>query len=174
MNEQQIPLTAGKPDVDAAWIVYTDGSSLSNPGPSGWGIVVIRPDGCRFSRVGSARHTTNNRAELRAMIEGLRVAPADAPAVLYADSKYVVEGATKWRQGWQARGMKTSQGKAVANADLWEILWDLLDARPNARLQWTKGHAGTEGNETVDCLARAAAELVRAGHRPVRMVEACA
>lgn len=164
MNNSSNETTTAFPE----WEAWADGSSLSNPGPAGWAIYVRRPDGSGFTAYGSSRKRTNNEAELRALTQALRAIPEDQPAVIYSDSDYSIKAATTWRASWQARGMKTAAGKPVMNADMIVKLWEALDARPLARLQWVKGHNGNHGNELVDTLARNAAEAVRAGGSPVK------
>jgi ribonuclease HI len=155
----------GKPKTET-FTVYADGSSLHNPGPAGWAVLIISPDGSRKTRVGSQRNATNNMMELTAAIEAMRCLPKDAHGVIRCDSEYVVKGVTEWRKGWEARGWKNAKGKAVANPDLWRALFALSDERPWIGFEWCRGHAGEEGNELVDMLARAEAEKVKAGLTP--------
>lgn len=156
----------GKPQSDAHR-AYVDGSSLYNPGPAGWAVLVIKPDGTRETLVGSAALATNNAMELRAAIEALKALPSDATGVLLSDSEYVVKGVTSWRKGWEAKGWRNAKGQPVANADLWRTLFLLSDQHPGICFEWVRGHAGEEGNTLVDTLARAEAEKVRAGMPPV-------
>ncbi|WP_374251743.1 ribonuclease H [Xanthobacter sp.] len=139
-------------------VAYADGSALDNPGPGGWAAVIVAADGTQLTLSGGEDHTTNNRMELTAATEALRALPADVPSVLHLDSQYVVKGATIWRKGWERRGWKNSAGKPVANPDLWQVLYAVLDTRPMATLKWVRGHAGNRLNEIVDRLARAEAE----------------
>lgn len=148
------------------YVVYADGSSLHNPGPAGWAVLIIRPDGSRETLVGSEAQATNNAMELRAAIEALNALPRDACGVILCDSEYVVKSLTEWRQGWQARRWRNSKGQPVANAGLWQILLKLSDEHPSVHFQWVRGHAGDEGNELVDTLARTEAEKIRAGLSP--------
>ena len=120
-----------------------------------------------FTVHGSSKRRTNNEAELHALTQALLAIPADTPAVIHADSRYSIDAATTWRANWQRRGMRTASNKPVANAAFIKRLWDAHDARPLVLLQWVRGHAGDEGNETVDALARSAAEAVKAGGKPV-------
>jgi ribonuclease HI len=159
-------MPTGKPQADT-FTVYADGSSLNNPGPAGWAVLIVRPDGSRETVVGSETRATNNQMELRATIEALQVLPPDARGVVLCDSEYVVKGLTEWRNGWEARGWRNSKGQPVANADLWRTLFGLADERPSVRFGWVRGHAGDEGNALVDTLARTEAEKVRAGMPPV-------
>lgn len=139
-------------------VAYGDGSAIDNPGPGGWAAVIVAADGTHLTLSGGEDHTTNNRMELTAATEALRALPADVPSVLHLDSQYVVKGATIWRKGWERNGWKNSARKPVANPDLWQVLYAVLDTRPMAILQWVRGHAGNRLNETVDRLARAEAE----------------
>lgn len=149
--------------------VYTDGSALGNPGPGGWAYIITDHKGnVQHTNVGSENHTTNNQMELTAAIEAMKVLPADVPAVLYSDSQYVVKGATEWRTSWEAKGWKGSQGKPIANMNLWQELYALHDSLALVSFQWVRGHAGNPLNETVDRLARAEAEKARLGVGPRR------
>ena len=145
--------------------VYTDGSSLGNPGYGGWAFIITDQDGKVIdTRTGSNPHTTNNRQELTAVIEALKTMRAlstHVPTVLYCDSEYVVKGATEWRTNWEAKGFKGTKNKPIANLELWQELYALHDQLPNVSFQWVRGHAGNPLNETVDTLARAEAEMVR-------------
>ncbi|GLI22217.1 ribonuclease HI [Xanthobacter flavus] len=138
--------------------VYADGSAIGNPGPGGWAAILVSEDGASRTLTGGAAHTTNNRMELMAATEALQVLPADVPSVVFCDSEYVVKGATIWRRDWKRRGWKSSSGKLVANLDLWQALYAVLDTRPLATFRWVRGHAGNRLNETADKLARAEAE----------------
>ncbi|MBS7544642.1 ribonuclease H family protein [Ancylobacter oerskovii] len=142
-------------------IGYADGSALDNPGPAGWAVILRYPNGSHRTLAGSCEHSTCNRMELTAAIEALASVGDDVPFALHLDSNYVVKGATLWRPQWKARGWRNANGKPVANRDLWERLYTVLDARPLATLKWVRGHAGNELNEAVDRLARAEAEKVR-------------
>ena len=163
-RDHEAATVGGSPE----WQAWSDGSSLSNPGPAGWAVYVRRPDGTAFTVRGSSRRRSNNEAELHALTQALHAVPEDSPAVIFSDSEYSIKAATVWRANWQARGMKTAAGKPVANADMIIKLWAASDARPLARLQWVRGLDGNEGNEIVDALARGAAEAVKAGDEPVR------
>jgi ribonuclease HI len=136
--------------------IYTDGACLGNPGPGGYGVVLM--EGNKVKKLsGGYRHTTNNRMELRACIVGLEnVADSGAGIDLFTDSTYVREGITEWIHGWKAKGWKTSQKKPVKNADLWMKL-DVLNQKLSIRWHWLKGHAGDPFNELADTLATAAA-----------------
>lgn len=136
-------------------VIYTDGACSGNPGPGGWGTVVIYPDGRLRELGGGEARTTNNRMELLAAIKGLEeVRMRPEPVLLYTDSTYVVNGATKWVAGWRRKGWRTSEGGPVLNQELWERLDALASAR-KGRLTWgvVKGHSGHECNERCDAIA---------------------
>ncbi len=133
----------------------TDGACKGNPGPGGWG-VLIRGSGAEKELSGGERDTTNNRMELTAAIEGLKALKRPCAVRLSTDSRYVMDGLTKWIHGWQKNGWKTADKKPVKNSDLWKAL--LEAARPHMiDWQWVKGHAGNADNERVDKLASDAA-----------------
>lgn len=133
-------------------VIYTDGACSGNPGPGGWG-ALIRDDAEERELFGGASNTTNNRMEMQAVIEALRETAKGAEICLYTDSQYVKNGVTQWMAGWKRNGWKTSAGKPVKNQDLWIVLDDLAQAR-RIDWRWVKGHAGDEGNERADALAR--------------------
>ncbi|GAP34623.1 ribonuclease H family protein [Piscinibacter sakaiensis] len=149
------------------WIVYADGACApSNPGPSGWGVVLIAPEGAGLSdHFGFIGPGTNQIAELTAAIEGLRRVPAGAAVELFSDSQYVVKGLSEWRSGWERRGFRNSKGEPVANQGLWKTLFALADAR-RVRPQWVRGHAGDVYNERADGLANQALRLKRGSAPP--------
>ena len=137
-------------------VVFTDGAASGNPGPGGWGAVIVTPDGHLTELGGGAPHTTNNRMELMAAIAALQhVAPDRARVAIYTDSSYVINGITQWVWGWQRRGWKTSEGSDVLNRELWEQLLTLVNTHGRSRLSWhwVRGHDGTAGNERVDQIA---------------------
>ncbi len=131
--------------------LYTDGACSGNPGPGGWACVLVYKD-TEKELSGGELETTNNRMELTAVIEGLKALKESCQVELYTDSKYVLEGATKWLQGWQEKGWKKADKKPVINVDLWQILVPLL-SRHQIVWHWVKGHAGNPYNERVDMLA---------------------
>jgi ribonuclease HI len=137
-------------------VIYTDGSSLGNPGPGGYGVVIPSSEGDReFS--GGFRNTTNNRMELLACIVGLEQLNTPSVVVLYSDSRYVVDGITKgWAKRWQRNNWRKTSGDKALNIDLWERLLDLCE-RHDVDFIWVKGHAGNPGNERCDQLATQAA-----------------
>ena len=134
--------------------IYTDGACSGNPGPGGWA-AILRWNGQEKEISGGEKPTTNNRMELKAAIEGLNALKAQSSVVLYTDSRYVMEGLTKWLPRWKANGWKTANKKPVKNEDLWRML-DEAAARHEIDWQWVEGHSGDEGNEQADALARAA------------------
>ena len=133
--------------------IYTDGGSINNPGPGGYGAVIVH-DGEQRELSGGYRKTTNNRMELMACIVALReVSPRNKPITLYSDSSYVVNGITKkWAEGWRRRGWVKSDGKPAINPDLWADLLELT-AELDVTFRWVKGHAGNPLNERCDELA---------------------
>jgi ribonuclease HI len=135
---------------------YTDGACVGNPGPGGWGTVTYFSDGSVYEMGGAETPSTNNRMELLAAIQALKVLKASGqtePVTLYTDSEYVKNGITKWVAGWKKKGWKTREGKAVLNQDLWEVLDELNS--PLVDWQYVRGHSGNEGNERCDAIARA-------------------
>jgi len=139
--------------------LYTDGACSGNPGPGGWGAVLIygqhEKDLC-----GSEPDTTNNRMEMMAVIEGLRAIKSNCEVHLYTDSTYVMKGLTEWLPGWKARGWKTADKKPVKNQDLWLLLEEEV-ARHKVKWHWVKGHNGDEYNERADALAVAASQALK-------------
>ncbi len=140
--------------------IYTDGACAGNPGPGGWGVLIIDGDN-ETELIGGEVETTNNRMEMTAAIEGLRAAREGAPVRLYTDSQYVKNGITQWIEGWKRNGWRTAARKPVKNRDLWEVL-DALASGREIEWRWVKGHAGDPGNERADELARQGA--VQAGY----------
>jgi ribonuclease HI len=134
--------------------VYTDGACSGNPGPGGWAGVFVN-GGKRASISGSDKQTTNNRMEMKAAVESLKIIPGSIPLALYTDSSYLKNGATIWIQGWKARGWKSSSGGAVKNQDLWMELEKLLEHR-NVTWFFVKGHANCTHNNMADSIAKSA------------------
>ncbi|MCB9535522.1 MAG: ribonuclease HI [Myxococcales bacterium] len=132
--------------------IYTDGACSGNPGPGGWG-VLLRWRGVERERFGGEAHTTNNRMELMAAIEGLAALKRAVPVRLYTDSTYVKQGITQWVPRWQRNGWRTASKAPVKNADLWQRLAE-LNERYDVEWRWVKGHAGHPDNERADELAR--------------------
>ncbi|MCH9780553.1 MAG: ribonuclease HI [Alphaproteobacteria bacterium] len=139
------------------YTVYCDGSCLSNPsGPGGWAYVLHPPIGDTIEGFAHLASTTNNRAELEAAIQALRVIPEKASVTVYTDSEYVVKGMQQWIHNWIRKNWRTSSGSKVKNADLWENLLVLAQQR-HVQWEWVKGHAGNVHNERADFLAQGAA-----------------
>ncbi len=140
--------------------IHADGCCLANPGgPGGWGAVVqIAGDPEPYELSGHLPETTNNRAELLAVIRPLEVILVPAAIIIVSDSRYVIDGMTKWRRRWQQNGWRTRYDKPLANIDLWQEL-DALACHPWMRWEWVRGHAGHPLNERADALAEAASWL---------------
>ena len=144
--------------------IFTDGACKGNPGPGGWGAILraMKKDGEATEKEmsGSEGATTNNRMELTAAIRALQALKRPCKVALYTDSKYVIDGITKWVFGWQKKGWKTAAKKPVLNEDLWR---ELLDATRPHRIDWhwVKGHDGHPENERADQLASDAALAAR-------------
>jgi ribonuclease HI len=139
-------------------IVFTDGAAKGNPGPGGWGVVIVSPAGYVVELGGGAGLTTNNKMELTGAIEALQRLEGTAGAVaIYTDSTYVIQGISKWIWGWRRRGWKTADGGDVQNRELWERLARAVDARGANTIAWhyVRGHSGIPGNERVDEIADA-------------------
>jgi ribonuclease HI len=131
--------------------IYTDGACRGNPGPGGWGVLLIAGKH-RKTMHGGEPETTNNRMELTAAIEALNALKGASNVVLHTDSKYVMDGIREWMPNWKKRGWKTSNKKPVKNKDLWQAL-DEAAARHDIQWKWVKGHDGNFGNEKADELA---------------------
>lgn len=135
--------------------IFTDGACKGNPGPGGWGAVLRFGDSER-ELAGSAALTTNNRMEMTAVIEALAALKRPCAVTLTTDSRYVIDGITKWVPAWQKNGWRTADKKPVKNADLWQALQ--AAAKPHQiAWRWVKGHAGHPDNERADRLASEAA-----------------
>lgn len=132
--------------------VYTDGACSGNPGPGGWGLVMTCDSKTKKSS-GFQSETTNNRMELQAAIEALKLLKKPCHVILYSDSSYVIKGMKEWVYGWRKNGWRTSANKQVKNADQWQELYE-LSIQHNVDWIWIKGHAGNPGNEEADRLAR--------------------
>ena len=133
--------------------IWTDGACSGNPGPGGWGALLVW-NRHRKELKGGAPETTNNRMELTAAIEALTAVKRPAAIDFYTDSQYLRGGITGWIENWKRNGWRTSDRKPVKNVDLWQRL-DGLRGRHDIAWHWVRGHAGTEGNERADELARA-------------------
>lgn len=137
-------------------LIYTDGGCINNPGPGGYGVVLLRGE-TQKELSGGFRLTTNNRMELTACIEGLKSLEESSSVILYSDSRYVVNGIEKgWAKRWRAKGWMRGPDQPAVNADLWKQLLDLCDTH-DVEFSWVKGHAGNPGNERCDTLATQAA-----------------
>ncbi|MDE3136861.1 MAG: ribonuclease HI [Acidobacteriota bacterium] len=156
-------------------ILVTDGACIGNPGPGGWACI-LRYETRHKELFGSEEHTTNNRMEMRAVIEGMKTLRESSHIIVTTDSQYVRNGITKWiaqwkRQGWQKKTKGTSGTLEVLNRDLWEEL-DSLAARHEVDWKWVRGHAGHADNVRCDHLALLAARkqamLLRAARRSPR------
>jgi ribonuclease HI len=139
--------------------IFTDGACKGNPGPGGWGAVLRFGDREKEISGGEAQ-TTNNRMEMMAAVEALNALKRPCRVTLHTDSKYVMDGITKWVFGWQKNGWKTADRKPVKNAEIWQALL-AATARHTVTWTWVKGHAGHPENERADQLASAAAERFR-------------
>jgi ribonuclease HI len=144
--------------------VYTDGACLGNPGPGGWAAILLwgpyRKEIC-----GGKAHTTNNRMELQAAIEALRALREPAEVDLYTDSAYLKKGVTEWLPKWKEQGWRRKEGKtlrALANADLWQELDELLGVH-EVRFHWIAGHTGHRENTRANELAREAMRAAAKG-----------
>lgn len=146
--------------------IFTDGSSRGNPGPGGWGVIVLH--GTTVTELGGGeKHTTNNRMELTAVIEALefvsklKTLNLKLETVVNTDSSYVLNGATKWLSGWQKNNWKTKAKGEVLNQDLWERLADVLHSLPKISWHLIKGHSGVPANERCDVIATSYADGVK-------------
>jgi len=140
--------------------VYTDGACLGNPGPGGYAAVILSTDSQKLKTVtGAEKDSTNNRMELRAVIEALKIIPKNTKIELFSDSSYVLKGLSSWVEGWKKNGWKTASKNAVANQDLWQEL-DKLSSDFKLIYQKVKGHSGDQFNEEVDTLAKKEAEKI--------------
>ncbi|WP_102108426.1 ribonuclease HI [Oceaniglobus roseus] len=139
-------------------IAYTDGACSGNPGPGGWGALLIAKDGDTVLKQrelkGGEPETTNNRMELLGAINALESLSRPSRITIVTDSAYVKNGVTSWIHGWKRNGWRTSQKKPVKNEDLWKRI-DAAQSRHDVTWEWIKGHAGHPENERADELARA-------------------
>lgn len=137
--------------LDPEVTIYTDGACKGNPGPGGWGVLMIAAEN-RRELCGGEVATTNNRMELTAAIEALRALKRPTRVRMFTDSKYVMQGIETWIHGWKKNGWRTSDKKPVKNIDLWQAL-DALAAQQQIEWRWVKGHSGDPGNERADALS---------------------
>jgi ribonuclease HI len=140
--------------------IFTDGACKGNPGPGGWGALLLYGDREK-ELFGGENPTTNNRMELMAVIEALGSLKRRCHVIVHTDSQYVRLGITEWLPGWMQRGWKTAAKKDVKNADLWQRLFDAA-AKHEIEWRWVRGHSGNIGNERADELANRGAESVSA------------
>jgi ribonuclease HI len=140
-------------------LVYTDGACSGNPGPGGWAAIIAFSSKVVIEAGGHEEATTNNRMEMRAAVESLRLLEEEPCSItLFTDSIYLINGCTKWLYSWKKKGWKTAAGEAVANQDLWEELDELIQERKEKDLgpifwSYVKGHDGNPGNERADEIA---------------------
>ncbi|WP_422373079.1 ribonuclease HI [Hoeflea sp.] len=146
--------------------IFTDGACSGNPGPGGWG-AILRYGETEKEMSGGEAGTTNNRMELMAAIEALGALKGACEVDLYTDSKYVMDGISKWIHGWKKNGWKTAAKKPVKNAELWQRLEEARKAH-KVNWHWVKGHAGHAENERADELARAGMEPYKGKTAPRR------
>lgn len=139
--------------------IFTDGSCLGNPGPGGWA-ALLQYNGHTKLISGGEDNTTNNRMELTAVIQALKHLRQPCDIQLYTDSKYVMDGATRWIHNWRRNDWRNSQKKPVKNAELWQQL-DTLCQKHQIQWHWVKAHAGHEFNEQVDTAARQQATYIQ-------------
>jgi len=132
--------------------VFTDGAAEGNPGPGGWGAVLVVDGEVVEEKMGSDPHTTNNRMELTAMIAGLEMLPPDAEVSVFTDSKLIVDTLTSWAKGWQARGWRRKSGP-IANLELVQRAFEMYEQRPGVVVKWIQAHSGYRWNEYADALA---------------------
>ena len=144
-------------------VIYTDGACSGNPGPGGWGAILISGDHER-EMCGGEPDTTNNRMELMAAIQALDALKRPCTVELHTDSQYLRQGITEWLPGWKARGWRTASKAPVKNDDLWKRL-DLARQRHTVDWRWVKGHAGHPLNERADGLARQGLKETRPASR---------
>jgi ribonuclease HI len=134
--------------------VFADGSCEGNPGPGGWAWVHVENDRVLAEDSGTDPATTNNRMELRALIEAYRRLPATAELTIYSDSRLCVDTINSWAAGWERRGWRRKDGP-IANLELVQELYSLSRTRPRVKLEWIEAHSGLRWNEYVDALASA-------------------
>jgi ribonuclease HI len=141
--------------------IYTDGACSGNPGPGGWGVLLQYGDKEKTLKGGDPS-TTNNRMEMTAAIKAIEAINETytGEIILWTDSTYVMKGITEWIHGWKKKNWIKSDKKSVINTDLWKVL-DNLNSQKNIQWNWVKGHAGVEGNERADELARQGLEEIR-------------
>ncbi len=145
-------MSEGQHDSDVE--LFSDGACSGNPGPGGWGVLLRYNDQNETELFGGERDTTNNRMELKAVIEGLNALTKALRVAVFTDSQYVQKGITEWLPAWKARGWKTADHKPVKNVDLWKALEEAAGRHRSVRWRWVRGHDGHAENERADALAR--------------------
>lgn len=148
-------------------VIFTDGASKGNPGPGGWGAIIATPEGEIMELGGSQPSTTNNRMELTAAIQALRVLKQHSGTInIFTDSLYLIRGITEWIGGWQKKNWKTAEGHDVANTDLWKNLSHLVFREKPHQVFWhhVRSHVGIAGNERADQIATQFAQ-----EKPIRL-----
>jgi ribonuclease HI len=151
------------PDPRPHVLLFTDGACSGNPGPGGWAYILRHPaSGSEREDAGGEKHTTNNRMELLAVINGLRALTSPSRVEVYSDSQYVLNGLNEWMDNWKKRGWKTASKQPVKNQDLWEML-DELRATHALTYHWIKGHNEHPENERCDKMAVAARDRAAKG-----------
>ena len=164
LSAQPVEKTDHRQEKDHLIRVFTDGGAVGNPGPGGYGVVILMPDGERLEFGGGFRWTTNNRMELMGGIMALEALNPGIPITLSSDSRYMVDAVNKgWVHAWRRRGWKKANGQPALNVDLWRRLLTQLEAK-NVELRWVKGHAGDTWNERCDQLVH---EAIRDGNLAV-------
>ena len=139
--------------------IWTDGSCSGNPGPGGWGALLVSGEDEK-ELFGGQENTTNNQMELKAAIEALNALKAPSKVILHTDSTYVKDGLTKWIHGWKKNGWKTAAKKPVKNKEYWQAL-DAACQHHDITWKWVKGHAGDPGNERADELANRGTDMAK-------------
>jgi ribonuclease HI len=139
--------------------IFTDGACKGNPGRGGWGAWLVVGEHQK-ELCGGERDTTNNRMELKAVIEALSVLRRPCDVVVHTDSQYVQKGISEWIHGWKKRGWKTASRESVKNVDLWQAL-DTAQQLHRIQWRWVRGHSGHIGNERADALANRGVESVK-------------
>lgn len=135
--------------------VFTDGASEGNPGPGGWGAVLVVDDEVVAQDYGSDAYTTNNRMELTALIAGLKMIPPGQAVDVFTDSQLIVNIINDWAEGWEARGWKKKSAGPIANLELVKEAYHLAKQRPEVKVRWIPAHSGNRWNEYADALATA-------------------
>ncbi|QDX80388.1 ribonuclease HI [Denitratisoma sp. DHT3] len=147
--------------IDEVVDIFTDGACSGNPGPGGWG-AILRYGEKEKELFGGEPATTNNRMELKAVIEALRQLKRPVRVRVHTDSQYVQKGISEWIAGWKRKGWRTASKQPVKNVDLWQSL-DQEASRHQVEWLWVRGHAGHAENERADALARRGVDSVRRG-----------